>query len=213
MEAIKVFVVEDNYHLREGLTHLINGTQGFQCVGAFGDAFDILHHIKRASPHVVLMDIDIPGTINGLEATFLVKQHFPEMIVLIQTVFEDKAKIFDAIKGGASGYILKSTPPAKLLEAIQEVATGGSVMSPSIAYKTLEMFRSGQVALPSKSPSTDQLSERQKEILQCIIDGKSYKMIGSELFISIDTVKFHVKNIYEILQIHSRHELSVRFRK
>jgi DNA-binding NarL/FixJ family response regulator len=213
MNLIKIAIVEDNHYLREGLTQLINGTQGFKCVGAFVDATDIVHHIRRTAPEVVLMDIDLPSKMNGIEATFQIKEHFPTIFTIIQTVFEDKSKIFQAIKAGASGYLLKSTPPAKLLEAIQDVMAGGSPMTPTIAYKALEMFRQADIPSPYNThASLDQLTDRQKEILNSIVRGKSYKMIAEELFISVDTVKFHVKNIYEILQIHSRHELAARFR-
>ena len=202
MNPIKVAIIEDNYLLREGLTQLLNGTPGFKCVGALSDASDILFRIKRAAPDVILMDIDIPGKMNGLEVH-----------IIMQTVFEDKTKIFQAIKSGASGYLIKNTPPAKLLEAIQDVVAGGSPMSPTIAYKALEMFRNAEMTIPLETPTTTKLSERQKQILECIISGKSYKMIADELFVSIDTVKFHIKNIYDILHIHSRHELVARFRK
>ena len=213
MNPIKVALVEDNDYLREGLVQLINGTPGFKCVGAFPDASDIVHHIRCAAPHVVLMDIDLPSKTNGIEATFQLKEAFPDVFILIQTVFEDKTKIFQAIKAGASGYLVKNTPPAKLLEAIQDVVAGGSPMTPSIAYKALEMFRQADIPTPyGNTPSVSELTERQKKILENIVKGKSYKMIAEALFISIDTVKFHVKNIYEILQIHSRYELITRFK-
>ena len=154
MNPIKVALVEDNHYLREGLVQLINGTSGFKCVGAFPDASDIVHHIRCAAPHVVLMDIDLSSKINGIEATFLIKEALPDVFVLIQTVFEDKTKIFQAIKAGASGYLVKNTPPAKLLEAIQDVVAGGSPMTPSIAYKALEMFRQADIPTPyGKTPS------------------------------------------------------------
>jgi DNA-binding NarL/FixJ family response regulator len=213
MNPIKVAIVEDNHYLREGLMQLINGTQGFKCVGAFPDASDIVHNIRRSEPQVILMDIDLPSKMNGIEATFQLKELFPDIFIIIQTVFEDKSKIFQAIKVGASGYLLKNTPPAKLLEAIQEVVSGGSPMTPTIAYKALEMFRQSDMTAPYDTPSVSQLTERQKEILEGIVRGKSYRLIAEQLFITVDTVKFHVKNIYEILQIHSRHELTERFRK
>lgn len=212
MAPIKVVLIEDNHSLRDGLTQLINGTEGFKCVGAFADASDILHNIKRTQPHVILMDIDLPSKMNGIEATFHIKEAFPQIYVVIQTVFDDKTKIFQAIKAGASGYLLKNTSPIRLLEAIQDVVTGGSPMTPTVAYKALEMFRQADIATPHSPPSVSSLTERQKEILERIVKGKSYKLIAEELFISIDTVKFHVKNIYETLQIHSRHELSARFK-
>ncbi|MBK7635759.1 MAG: response regulator transcription factor [Saprospiraceae bacterium] len=138
MNPIKVAIIEDNYLLREGLTQLLNGTPGFKCVGAFSDASDILFRIKRAAPDVILMDIDIPGKMNGLEATFCIKQAIPKCTSLCRPYLKTKQKIFQAIKSGASGYLIKNTPPAKLLEAIQDVVAGGSPMSPTIAYKALK---------------------------------------------------------------------------
>jgi DNA-binding NarL/FixJ family response regulator len=212
MDIIKVAIVEDNHYLREGLMQLINGSQGFKCVGTFADATDIVHHIRSVEPQVILMDIDLPSKMNGVEATFQIKAVFPEVLVIIQTVFDDKSKIFQAIKAGASGYLLKTTPPTKLLEAIQDVVAGGSPMTPSIAFKALEMFREATISVPLEDPSVLGLTERQKMILERIVKGNSYKMIAEELFITVDTVKFHVKNIYDALQIRSRHELSARFK-
>ena len=213
MNIVRIAIFEDNHYLREGLEILINTREGFKCVGAFVDVGDVLHNIRTTEPDVILMDIDLPSKMNGIEATFLIKEHFPEIKILIQTVFDDSEKIFQAIKGGASGYLLKNAPPAKLLEAIQDVFSGGSVMTPTIAYKALEMFRKSNFELPPNNSSIAQLTERQKEILECLVKGKSYKIIAAELFISIETVKFHIKNIYEILQIHSRYELTALFRK
>jgi DNA-binding NarL/FixJ family response regulator len=213
MNPIKVAIIEDNHYLREGLMQLINGTQGYKCVGAYPDASDVLHNIRRTEPHVILMDIDMPHKMNGIEATFQIKEQFPHIFTIIQTTFEDKGKILQAIRVGASGYLLKNTPPAKLLEAIQDVVAGGSPMTPAIVNKALEMLRESNIATPFDTPSLSRLTERQKEILEGIVKGKSYKAIADELYITTDTVKFHVKNIYEILQIHSRHELAARFRK
>jgi DNA-binding NarL/FixJ family response regulator len=213
MNPLKVAIVEDNHYLREGLMQILNGTLGFTCVGAYPDATDIVHHIRRSEPHVIIMDIDLPSKMDGIEATFHIKEAFPAIFIIIQTVFEDKTKIFQAIKAGASGYLLKNTMPARLLEAIQDVMAGGCPMSPSIAYKTLEMFRQADIPTPYNHASLAQLTERQKEILERIVTGKSYKIIAEELFISIDTVKFHVKNIYEILQVNSRFELMSQFKR
>jgi DNA-binding NarL/FixJ family response regulator len=129
----------------------------------------------------------------------------------MQTVFEDDDKIFQAIQAGAEGYILKKTPPAKMLEAITEVYAGGAPMTPGIAAKTLQIFRTGIKSLTNKKE--EKLNERQKEILGCIVSGLSYKLIAEKLFISVDTVRYHVKNIYEILQVHSKYELINKQRK
>jgi len=207
---ISVAIFEDNYLLRDSYYQLINGTPGFSCVGAFDNAADLVFKIKHSRPQVVLMDIDMPG-INGIDAVLMIKENFPEIFIIMQTVFEDDDKIFQAIQAGANGYILKKTPPAKILEAVVEVFNGGAPMTPSIAAKTLALFRSGLKPLPDKSEA--KLSERQKEILECVVNGMSYKMIADKLFISIDTVRYHIKNIYEILQVHSRFELLNKHRK
>lgn len=207
---ISVALFEDNYLLRDSYYQLINGTPGFTCVGAYDSATDVIFKIKRSEPDVILMDIDMPG-INGIEAVRIIKQNFKHIHIIMQTVFEDDDKIFNAIQAGAEGYILKKTPPAKILEAITEVYNGGAPMTPSVAAKTLQLFRSGIKPLPDKKEA--QLNERQKEILECIVSGLSYKLIAEKLFISIDTVRYHVKNIYEILQVHSRFELINKQRK
>ncbi|HLY72290.1 MAG TPA: response regulator transcription factor [Puia sp.] len=207
---IRVAIFEDNYLLRDSYYQLINGSPGFTCIGAFDNAADLIFKINHSKPEVVLMDIDMPG-INGIEAVNIIKENFPSIHIIMQTVFEDDDKIFKAIKSGAEGYILKKTPPSKILEAISEVYTGGAPMTPSVAAKTLQLFRSGLKPLPDKTEA--QLNTRQKEILECIQNGMSYKLIAEKLFVSIDTVRYHVKNIYEILQIHSRFELMSKQRK
>ena len=207
---ISVAIFEDNNLLRDGYYQLINGMPGFTCVGAYDNAADLLFKIKRSDPEVVLMDIDMPG-INGIEAVSIIKENYPSIHIIMQTVFEDEDKIFRAIQAGADGYILKKIPPSKILEAITEVCNGGAPMTPVIAGKTLQLFRSGLKPFQGKKES--QLNERQTEILECIVNGKSYKLIADKLFISIDTVRYHVKNIYEILQVHSRFELISKQRK
>jgi DNA-binding NarL/FixJ family response regulator len=152
----------------------------------------------------VVMDIDMPG-INGIEAVKIIKEHFPSIHVMMQTVFEDEDKIFNAIQAGAEGYILKKTPPAKMLDAIAEVNQGGAPMTPSVASKTLKLFRTAMG--PSPGADDQSLTERQKEILEYIVQGMSYKLIAEKLFVTIDTIRYHVKNIYQILHVHSRFEL------
>jgi DNA-binding NarL/FixJ family response regulator len=203
-EEISVVLFEDNYLLRDSYYQLINGTPGFTCTGAYDNAADLLFKIKKSDPDVVLMDIDMPG-MNGIEAVRIIKQNFQNIHIIMQTVFEDDDKIFSAIQAGADGYLLKKTPPAKILESIAEVQHGGAPMTPTIAAKTLKLFRAGIKPLADQKESS--LTERQKEILECIVNGMSYKLIAEKLFLSIDTVRYHVKNIYEILQVHSRMEI------
>jgi len=207
---INVTIFEDNHLLRDGYYQLINGMPGFNCVGAYDNAADVIFKIKRSKPDVVLMDIDMPGT-NGIEAVKIIKQNFPDIHIIMQTVFEDDDKIFLAIQAGAGGYILKKIAPLKILEAINEIYNGGAPMTPSIAGKTLKLFRTGLKSIPDKKNA--RLNERQTEILECIVNGMSYKLIAEKLFISVDTVRYHIKNIYEILQVHSRFELINKERK
>ncbi len=201
---IKVALFEDNPLLRDSLVQLINASDGLTCTGAFPDCSNLMLKVESAKPDVILMDIDLPG-MNGIEAVGQINQTYPDMVIIMQTVFNDNERIFQSITAGASGYLLKNTSPARILEAIREAATGGAPMTPSIAHKILGVFRSKKPALPSTEQS--QLNERQQEILECIFNGMSYKLIAEKLFVSVDTVRYHVKNIYEILHVHSRDEL------
>ena len=199
---IKVAIFEDNKSLLESLKQLINGADGMTCTGAFADANKLVHNIQLANPDVVMMDINMPG-ISGIEAVKMIKEKFPNVHILMQTVFDDNDKIFAAICAGASGYMLKKTTPQKMLEAIRETYQGGAPMTPSVAVKVLQMFRL-QTGV-EKNEFID-LSEREKEILSLLVKGKSYKAVASACFISIDTVSTHVRHIYEKLHVHSKSE-------
>ena len=201
---IKVALFEDNALLRDSLFQLINGTDGCLCTGAFGDCSDLSRKVDSAEPDVILMDIDLPG-MNGIDAVKQINQQHPGIYIIMQTVFNDSERIFQSITNGASGYLLKNTPPVRILESIKEAASGGAPMTPTVAHKILELFRSKKPITPVKEQS--QLNDRQKEILECIFNGMSYKLIAEKLFISVETVRYHVKNIYEILHVHSRDEL------
>jgi len=198
---IKVAIFEDNKLLRESLQLLVNNAEGMACSGAFPDANKLLRHMQIADPDVVMMDINMPG-ISGIEAVHLIKEKFPHVHILIQTVFDDNDKIFAAICAGASRYMLKKTPPLKMIEAIRETYLGGAPMTASVAVKVLQMFRQQTV----KKVEFIDLSGREKEILALLVKGKSYKAIATTCFISIDTVSTHVRHIYEKLHVHSKSE-------
>ena len=199
---IKVVIFEDNSSLRKSLFQLIDGSEGFQCVGAFEDCLDIMKNIEETKPDVILMDIEMPG-INGIEAVRMVREKYTGLKILMQTIFEDNEKIFNSILAGASGYILKNTSPSRFLDFIKETYEGGAPMSPSVATKVMKMVAEQS---PSAKPNNFNLSEREKEILSCLVKGMSYKLIADACFISIDTVRGHIRNIYEKLHVHSKGE-------
>lgn len=198
---IKLLIYEDNPQLREGLTMLIDGSEGFSVLAAFKNCTNVAQEIKAFRPDVVLMDIDMP-IVNGLAGLKIIRQIDDQVKVLMLTVFDDHQNIFEALKSGANGYILKKTPPAKLLEYIQEASTGGAPMTSSVAAQVLKMFSQIQPAIENDYNLTD----REKEVLQWLVNGYSYKMIASEMFIAIDTVRSHIKKIYEKLHVNSKSE-------
>jgi DNA-binding NarL/FixJ family response regulator len=199
---IKVVIFEDNRSLREGLAAMIAGTAGFECAGAFPNCNNLLKNIAQAKPDVVLMDIELPG-ISGIEAVEMIKEDFPEIKILMETIFDDDEKIFKSICAGAEGYILKHTSPAEIMEAIKEIYEGGSPMTPSVANRVLKMVKDKPNGISKESFD---LSAREKEILICLVKGMSYKMVADTCFISIETVNVHIKNIYKKLHVHSKSE-------
>jgi len=199
---IRVVIFEDNPNLRVGLYQLINGSPGFMCAGAFEDCSRLIKNIKDTNPDIVLMDIQMPG-IDGIEGVRILRDKFPGLKILMQTVFEEDEKIFQSILAGASGYILKNTPPARILDALKELHEGGAPMSPSIATKVLKMISTPSKSSPSQSFN---LSDREKEILSCLVKGMRYKRIAEVCFISVDTVRGHIRSIYEKLHVHSKSE-------
>lgn len=199
---IKVLIYEDNPQFREGLCMLLNGTDGFEVLAAYKNCSNVEDEINAWKPDVIMMDIDMPGT-NGIEGLQRLRKINSDVKVLMLTVFDDNKNVFDAIKSGANGYILKKTPPSKLIEYIQEASTGGAPMTSSIATQVLNMF----AGLNKEIRNTDyDLSQREKEVLQLLVNGYSYKMIAGEMFIAIDTVRSHIKKIYEKLHVNSKSE-------
>jgi len=199
---IKVLIYEDITELRDGLTMLINGSDGFEVVGAYRNCDNVMGEVNAFRPDVILMDIDMPGT-TGLEGLHKVREVNQEVKILMLTVFDDNDHVFQAISNGANGYLLKKTPPARLLEYITEAHTGGAPMTSSIATQVLKMF-SGMHG--NKKDEDFNLTERERQVLQLLVDGYSYKMIAAEKFIAIDTVRSHIKKIYEKLQVNSKSE-------
>lgn len=197
---IRVAIFEDNNALRDSMSGLIETTPGFVFTSAYPDARRISARIRESKPDVVLMDINMPG-ISGIEAVAALKKEFPDVQVLMQTVFDEDDKIFASICAGASGYILKNTPPNRLIEAIKEVHEGGAAFTPAIAKRVLLM-----AAQPEQKVEYIQLSPREKEILQKLVEGLSYKMIAAALNVAFDTVHTHIKNIYEKLHVNSKGE-------
>jgi len=206
---IRVAIFEDRKLVREAFEAIVNGTPGLTCAGSFANATDLLHSIKKSNPDVVLMDIEMPG-MDGITATKMIHSKHPGIRILIQTVFDDDDKVFNAICAGASGYVMKNTTPAKLVESIIEVYNGGAPMSPSIATKVLTLFQKIAPANTVTEQEDIQLSKREKEILALMVDGYSFKAIAEKNFIGYETVRTHVKKIYQKLHVASMTEAVVK---
>ncbi|MEW6157766.1 MAG: response regulator transcription factor [Verrucomicrobiota bacterium] len=206
---IKVSIVEDDPVLRECLAILINGTSGFNCVGTDADAESALHHLPAQKPDVVLLDIHLPK-LSGIECLRILKPRMPETQFIMLTAYSDDTLVFEALTSGATGYLLKRTAPAKILEAVDEVYRGGSPMTGQIARKVVQSL--GRPASASGGEARpENLSIREHEILNYLSKGYRYKEIAARLNISTETVRTHLRRIYEKLQVHSRTEAVVRY--
>ena len=201
MSGIKVIIFDDNDSLRDSVTMFLQDTADFTLVGSYAHCLDVTDNIRDTKPDVVIMDIDMPG-MNGIEGVKLIRRNFPTVQILMLTVFDDDEKVFAAIKAGAAGYILKNAEPGNLLQAISEVYSGGAPMTPGIARKVLQQF---QTILPEEKKDYH-LSIREKEVLGLLVEGLSYKMIAGKLNITYDTVRAHMKKIYEKLHVASMTE-------
>ena len=195
---IKVLLYEDNPQLREGLTMLISGSEGFDVLAGFKNCNNVVEEVEAFNPDVILMDIDMPG-VNGVEAVRRIRKINPTLPIIMLTVFDDNENIFKAIYAGASGYILKRYVTVEIVAAIHNVLSGGAPMTGTVAKKVLQML---PVAV-SAEEENQVLTIKEKDILQLLVKGYSYKMIASEISISIDTVRFHIKKIYDKLHVHS----------
>ena len=203
---INVSIVEDSENVRTTLARILNRTEGFQCVSHYANAEAALEHLPKDKPDVVLMDINLPG-INGVECVRRLKPLLPGMQVMMLTVYEDTENIFNALAAGATGYMLKRTPKAELLEAIREVRAGGSPMTTHIARKVVQSF---QQAGASTQPA-ENLSQREQEVLDLLSQGFLYKEIAEKLGISYETVHTYIRRIYEKLQVRTRTEAVAKF--
>ena len=196
-----IVLFDDNRHIRESLSLLLSTDSRFLLLGAFEDARNAEKHIADLLPDVILMDIDMPGK-NGIQAVADIHLQFPAIPVIMLTTFEDNDRVFQSLKKGAMGYLLKSTAPERLLDAITEVKAGGAPMTPSIARKVMLQFQGNQ----TKPVDDYNLTVREKEVLALLVDGLSYKMIADRLNIGFETVRSHIKKIYEKLHVQSMTE-------
>lgn len=199
--AMRVVLIEDLHEVREGLAALINGTGGYRCVAAYSMMETALAHIEKDSPGLILTDLGLPG-MSGIEGIQRLRAIFPQTPILALTIYENDAQIFNALCNGANGYLLKNTPPARLLEALKEAVEGGSPMSPAIAARVVRLFRE------FRPPETANyyLTAQETELLKLLVDGHYKKTAAHALGISFHTVSFHLKNIYDKLQVHSKTE-------
>lgn len=202
---IRVVIFDDNREQRDGLEAVLSSVPEVELVGAFPSAVNVLADVEASAPHVVLMDIDMPG-VDGITASALLRDRFPELRIIMLTGIEDNDRIFAAIRAGADGYFLKQTSPARLIEGIKEALEGGAPMTPSVARRVLRMME----AKPTPARQNEfQLSERELAILALLVKGHTYKRIASELGVSYATVNKHVSNVYVKLRVHSVNEAVV----
>ncbi len=203
-----IAIVEDNAALGNGLRKIVESAEDFRCLGVWTSAEEALTKIDAFRPDVVLMDINLPG-MSGIQATARLKQHLPDIQVIMVTVYRDHDQIFAALKAGASGYLLKRSTPEEVRQAIRDVRSGGAPMSAEIARRVVEAFHQ-----PVKSPAADvvKLSKRETEILQLLTMGLANKEIADRVSISVETVRVHLRRVYEKLHVHSRTEAAMKFR-
>jgi DNA-binding NarL/FixJ family response regulator len=198
---IKVAIIEDERDIRECLTFLIDGTDGYACTGSYRSMEEALEKIGHQLPDAILSDIGLPG-MDGIEGIRILKERHPDLLILMLTIYDDDERIFDAMCAGASGYLLKKTPPAKLLDSLKEAVAGGAPMSPEVARRVITLFR--EIRPPDRAAY--HLTPHETRLLKLFVEGHIYKTAAVELGVSVNTVNFHVRNIYEKLQVHTRSE-------
>jgi DNA-binding NarL/FixJ family response regulator len=202
-KEIRIAIFEDNPIMMDAYRSILNGSPGYTCTGSFNSCNNWKHDVEKSNPDVVLMDIEMAG-INGIKAARLIKEAFPQVKILMQTVFEDDAKIFEALCAGANGYILKSTSAVKMLEAITDVQNGGVAFNPAVAAKVVALFQ--KFIAPSVTLNNYQLTNREKEILQLLTEGMPMPRIAEKIFLGYETVRGYVKSIYQKLHVASATE-------
>ena len=205
---LNIAIIEDNAQYRTAISIIMQLNENFRLIHKLESCTEMIRRFEAETPDVVLMDIDMPG-MSGIQGVWEIKKHFPYMKVLMLTVFEDEEKIFGAIRAGANGYLLKKDSPQKILEAIDAVYRGESPMNGMIAAKVLDFFQHQHTK--NKELSQSNLTERESEILHLLMHGNSYKEIAAAIFISVETLNSHIKNIYKKLNVHSRSELSAKY--
>ena len=198
--AIKIAIIDDDLEIRDGLWWMLNQTEGFICTGKYENCSNAKNDLDKNPTDVLLMDIGLPD-MTGIECVKAIKNEYPKIEILMLTIYNDDEKIFQSIKAGAIGYILKKTPTEKIISSIKEAFQGGAPMSPEVARRVIDYFKENPL-----SKISSKLSEREIQILESLIDGLSYKAIGEKLFLSVHTVRFHLHNIYEKLHVKSRAE-------
>ncbi|HEX7847854.1 MAG TPA: response regulator transcription factor [Chitinophagaceae bacterium] len=204
--SLRITIFDDNKNIRDSITMLLQTEPEFEVAGSYCHVLDCVDDVRESKPDIVLMDIEMPG-MSGIEAVTKIKKEFPQVQILMQTVFEDDDRVFDSICAGASGYLLKNFLNTKLVDSIRELQYGGSPMSPSIARKVLNKMQSVSSAIKPEETPDYHLTAREKEVLSCLVNGLSYKMIAADLNISYETVRSHVKKIYEKLHVASLTEV------
>jgi len=196
--TLKIAIIEDLREIREGLARLINATPGYRCTGVYASMEEAFDKLDNNFPDLVLSDIGLPG-LDGISGITILKERYPELLILMLTVYDDNERIFDALCAGACGYLLKKTPWEKVVEALREAVEGGSPMSPEVARRVINLFR--EIKPPKEAPH--ELTPHEVRLLRMLVEGHSYKTAAAELHVSVNTIKFHLRHIYDKLQVHT----------